>query len=291
MPAIVCFPSNPLSSRNVDPDYVEDANAFAQIGAGILTWSMDEPHLKTREARGFTWHEGAPVVWRGWMLDSEHYRLWSQSLGMLRPRYDLQDYEMHHRMRHWIPVVKTFTPEAWFLDSSQDLQDFMFPCHVKDGVKSANASYLPHPCWSHEDVVLHEQELKKQRGVLDDGLVIRRHMEVDGVETRVWVLGPTFDDVHFVEHERNASEPLRHWLAQVLANAPGSFFAAPFTMDVVQEKRTGQYRVMDMGDAGVSDYKEGHADPAFLTRLRLGWYRTWTKPGRAVDHAWPNPEY
>ena len=277
----VCFPSDPLSSRSVDPDYIEDARAFAQLGAGVLVWSMDEPHLKTREAKGFTWHEGAPAVWRGWMLDSEHYRRWSQSLGTLRPRYDLLDYEMHHRMRHWIPVVRPFTPEAWFIDSSHDVQDFMFPCHVKDGVKSANASYLPRPCWNHGDVVLHEQELKKQRGVLDDGLVVRRHMDVDGLETRVWVMGPAVDDIYCVAHES-----LRNWVAQVLANAPAAFFAAPFTMDVVQEKHTLQYRIMDMGDAGVSDYKEGHADPAFLGMLRSRWYRTWMEPERTVDYAW-----
>lgn len=66
----ICFPSDPMSPREVDPDYLDDAQAFSNLGVGVLVWPMDEPHVKIRAAKGFASTEHAPVIWRGWMLTS-----------------------------------------------------------------------------------------------------------------------------------------------------------------------------------------------------------------------------
>ena len=280
-----CFPSDPMSPREVDPEYAADAKAFAELGAGVLVWPMDEPGARVTPAKGFAQTEGAPVAWRGWMLDSDRYQAWVSALGAREPRFSLDQYETHHRMRNWVPAVEDHTPKAWFIGSSAGVAPEMFPCHVKDGVKSANAANLPRPCTSQADVALHETELKRQRGKLDDGLVLRQHVEAWEKETRVWVMGPTIDDFYFFASGRGAPEPSVDWLAEVLAKAPANFFDAPFTMDIVRQKDPCKYLVMDMGDAGVSDYKEGTQNEAFLKFLREKWVDVLSAPGRAPSVA------
>lgn len=260
-----------MSPREVDPEYLSDAKAFAKLGAGILVWPMDEPGARVVPAKGFTVHADAPAAWRGWMLDRDNYKAWTNALGSKAPRFGLDQYEMHHRMRNWVPAVQGATPKTWFVGSASDASPEMFPCHVKDGVKSANASHLPRPCRSIADIELHEAELKRQRGKLDDGLVLREHVDAFEPETRVWVMGPTIDDFYYRACSRGAPEPSVQWLHSILANADPAFFDAPFTMDIARTK-TGEYFVMDMGDAGVSDYKEGHTSPVFLDALRKAWY-------------------
>lgn len=267
----ICFPSDPVSPREVDHEYAEDAKAFAKLGAGILVWPMDEPGARVQAAKGFTAHADAPVAWRGWMLDRDNYKAWMNALGNRTARFDLAQYEMHHRMRNWVPAVQGATPKTWFVASAQQAAADMFPCHVKDGVKSANAAHLPRPCRSVKDIELHEAELKRQRGKLDDGLVLREHVDAFEPETRVWVMGPTINDFYYHACSVGAPAPSVEWLHGVLANADPAFFDAPFTMDIAR-KKSGEYFVMDMGDAGVSDYKEGHTSPVFLDFLRKAWY-------------------
>lgn len=261
-----------MSSRQVDSEYLLDAQEFSNLGAGILVWPMDEPGAKVIPAKGFAVVDAASVAWRGWMLDSEKYLAWTAALGARAARFTVAQYEMHHRMRNWVPAVEAFTPQTWFVGTASDARIEMFPCHVKDGVKSANAKHLPRPCMSVLDINLHETELKRQRGKLDDGLVLREHMDAWEHETRVWVMGPTAHDFYFYDTGQHTSDLSASWLKKALANAPSDFFDAPFTMDIAQTKK-GVLFVMDLGDAGVSDYKEGHQDPEFLNSLRNGWYQ------------------
>ena len=284
----ICFPSDPLSPREVDPEYTEDAKAFASLGAGILVWPMDEPGARVKPAKGFAVHEDAAVAWRGWMLDRDNYMAWTSALGGRIPRFTLDQYEMHHRMRNWVPAVQGSTPKTWFVTSPQDASPEMFPCHVKDGVKSANASHLPRPCRSREDIELHANELKRQRGKLDDGLVLREHVDAFETETRVWVMGPTIDDFAYHACSIGAPTPSVDWLHGILANAPANFFDAPFTMDIAK-KKSGEYFVMDMGDAGVSDYKEGHSYHPFLDALRRHWYKHLVNAAPASQLESPSP--
>lgn len=289
MPDInICFPSDPMSPRSVDPEYVDDAKAFAALGAGILVWPMDEPGARATPAKGFSNHEDAPVAWRGWMLDRDNYKAWVSALGSRTPRFDLAQYEMHHRMRNWVPAVQGATPKAWFIASAKDAGGEMFPCHVKDGVKSANASHLPRPCLSVADIELHETELKRQRGKLDDGLVLREHVDAYPDETRVWVMGPTINDFYFLS-VAPAPDPSVAWLHGILADAPPGFFDAPFTMDIARKKGGGGYFVMDMGDAGVSDYKEAREFPSILNALRARWYQRLLDASPAVELQTPSP--
>lgn len=277
----ICFPSDPMFPREVDPDYLWDAHAFSTLGAGVLVWSMDEPGAKVRAALSFASHDNAPVAWRGWMLSGQRYDEWVDALAARTPRFTRSQYEMHHRMRNWVPAVQGFTPKTWFVGSAQNATLDMFPCHVKDGVKSANAKHLPRPCQTVHDVELHEKELLRQRGKLDDALVLREHVDAMELETRVWVMGPTMDDFYFCKGVRGAPEPSAEWLHNALAKAPPAFFDAPFTMDIGQTF-SGELFVMDMGDAGVSDYKEGHESPEFLMTLRQRWLDALSRPGTAL---------
>ena len=284
----ICFPSNPASPREVDPEYLADAQTFYNLGAGILVWPMDEPGARVTNAKGFSQIEDAPVAWRGWMLDSKQYQAWVSALNEREPRFSLGQYEMHHRMRNWVPAVEGFTPKTWFVHSSAQAQEGMFPCHVKDGVKSANASHLPRPCLSQADVALHETELKRQRGRLDDGLVLRAHVDAWPAETRVWVMGPNIEDFFYVARGKGAPEPSVDWLHEVLANAPAHFFDAPFTMDIARRKCPVSYFIMDIGDAGVSDYKEGNQDARFLAGLRQRWMEALSQPIMALTASGPS---
>ena len=286
----ICFPSDPMSPRKVDPEYFLDAQAFSKLGAGILVWPMDEPSARVKPAQGFDSldNDTAPVAWRGWMLDSHEYEAWTAALGARAPRFTLAQYEMHHRMRNWVPAVAAFTPTTWFIESAHDADVTMFPCHVKDGVKSANATHLPRPCMSVLDIGLHETELKRQRGKLDDGLVLREHLDAWENETRVWVMGADAHDFYFYDTGQHTYDLSASWLKKALVNAPPDFFDAPFTMDIAQTKK-GVLFVMDMGDAGVSDYKEAHQDPEFLDSLRNGWYQALCKRSMQYDASNESP--
>lgn len=272
-----------MSPREVDPDYLQDAHAFAALGAGVLVWSMDEPRSAVCAAKGFSSYNDAPVVWRGWMLDSTKYQEWLAGLRQRVPLFSLAQYEMHHRMRHWVPAVQGFTPLTWFVANTHEVREFMFPCHVKDGVKSANATHLPRPCMNIGDVALHEQALMHQRGGLDDGLVLRQHWDASATEVRVWVMGPDPSDMHYHLVDRSPV-PTKEWLSQVLQGASPQFFDAPFTMDIALSG-SGELFVMDMGDAGVSDYKEGWQSRAFLDTLRSAWYQTWLNAAEKLPAA------
>ena len=261
----ICFPCDPLYPTRVDSEFIDDAHAFAQLGLGISVWSMDEPNTPVRGTKHYPHHEGAPNAWRGWMLSPADYALWIAALGNEQALVSQDDYELHHCMRGWAYAFKEFTPDTWFVPEVKDIQPWMLPCHVKDGVKSANASYLPRPCRSVSDVAQHVRELIRQRGTLEDGLVLRQHYDTDESfgEVRVWVFGRTT----FLYY---ADAKLDAWLTKVLSQPHDTFFGSPFTMDIARTK-DGRYFVMDVGDAGVSDYKEGWRSESFLEALREMW--------------------
>lgn len=266
----ICFPSDPLCAGRVDDVYFLDAREFATLGVGILVWSMDSPNSPVRATKEYAHHKNAPTYWRGWMLSMPSYSLWLSALGSFPAILNADNYAMHHRMRHWVPQLKGFTPDTWFLQNAEAALLHMFPCHVKDGVKSANASHLPRPCQTIDDVLAHQSALVSQRGVLDDGLVLRLHQELDTSfdEVRVWVFGST------MRYYANGvdSAHLTPWLNSTLMSMDPAFLRFPFSMDISRNTE-GEYFVMDVGDAGVSDYKEGHADLDYLQDLRGAWHK------------------
>ena len=267
--SIICFPSDPVNTRKVDEAYESDAKAFARLGCAIAVWNMDEPDSNIKVIQGAP-QENIPIIWRGWMLDSNKYHQWSDKAHHQNyvVAVSMDQYHEHHRVDKWSKKLQRFTTQTWLLPAVnwEGLIDDLnvFPCHVKDFVKSANAHDLPRPCHSGYDILEHVEAIKKQRGALEGGLALRQHIFVDDSfpETRTWVI----NNAVYIPPAVDTPE-LRAWCETLLATQEPS---VPFTMDIVKNT-AGQYLVMDCGDAGVSDWKEWEATPSHIDTIRVQW--------------------
>lgn len=245
---ILLVPALPFS-KEVDPEYATEVPLWKTLGWSVVPWDVEQPEKLSALVK-----EGTSVYYRGWMLTEQQYKeLYTlvtshQAIMTVTP----DEYIDNHHASRWLYRVKDYTSSFQVVPMSRLPEDLtLYPCFVKDDVKSANDANLPRPCQNWGDVQLHIDALRRQ-GRLQastDCLVARTPILHESTEHRVfWVGGRPYAEQVALEDSL---------LAELSSfRAP----TAPFTMDVV--KTNHGWAIMDMGDGGVSGWKEWINDAA-----------------------------
>lgn len=275
--SFVLFPQNPLVPRLVDPMYESEWRAVQEIGpyARLIDFEALLDGDGQRATRRV--YDSGQAIWRGWMMAPIHYEILYQAL------FDKQVYlnttPPAYKMTHWLPenypMIEGYTPRSTWLPNGQITVDRLDeviaffdggPMVVKDYVKSeksfwAEAMYIPMP---HElrRVV---QGFYEHRVTIEGGLVFREFLPLEKSEFRIWY--HRGEPIRIVCHEGAAdvtlpkSFPL-NMFNRLASKIPNSFF----TMDVVRNRDTGEWLVLELGDGQVAGL-EGANPEEFYARL------------------------
>jgi hypothetical protein len=241
------YPQSALNPRTPDEMFSHESHAMAAAGHNV--------HLIDTEALGLgpsriqpPFEPGARVVYRGWMLTHGEYVNLAASVErsgsscLTSP----EDYLATHHLPNWYPIVKDYTPETAFLDTSADLaselrrlgwEKFFVKDHVKS-LKISIGSIIEDP----EQIEMVVSEMEKYRGFIEGGLCIRRVEDfIAGSERRYFVLNRT----------PYAAEPGQA-IPESVAFCAEAIASSFFSVDVAR-RADGVDRIVEIGDGQVSD--------------------------------------
>jgi len=281
------FPTHPLASTAVDPDFAEEA---AAASAADLSWS-----LVSFEALV---HEGAPeravrrvpegvgpCLYRGWMLKPAAYGALADALAargapmMVKP----DEYVYGHHLPGWFADFSEVTAESvWTTSAGPEAAREALArlpdgaALVKDYVKSAKhrwheACYIPDVRDVDAAMAVIQAFVAEQGDDLNGGLVLRsfRDYPAHGVTARTGM--PMIDERRtFLWH----GEPLRivgdeHRLLQAPAlRAAIARLRSPFVSLDLARLADGSWEVIEVGDGQVSGLRDLDAG-RFFSQLRL----------------------
>lgn len=242
----VVFPSDYFNKRKPDEMFLEQVQAFSDLGFAVATISLDD--LKENKGKLFPrLPENATVLYRGWMLSGKHYQSYVQCLtenGTL-PFTTVQEYLTCHHIPNWYPYISNFTPETVCFEHLSNLETQLNALNwqgffIKDYVKSLKTSVgsrITSP--SQINSVLTEME--KFRGEIEGGICIRRIENFDAdSEQRYFVL----NGVAYSSNQEAIPE-----IVNICASIIPSKF---FSVDTIKGK-DGKLRIVEIGDGQVSD--------------------------------------
>lgn len=241
------YPQSVLDPRTPDEMFSEEAEAMAAVGYTVHlidTEALDSGRSRIRPP----FEPGSRVVYRGWMLTHGEYVNLAASveqaggLCVASP----EDYLATHHLPNWYPIVKDYTPETIFLDTSADLaselrllgwEKFFIKDHVKS-LKTSVGSIIEDP----EQIETVVSEMEKYRGFIEGGLCIRRVEEfIAHSERRYFVLNRT---AYAAEPGAAIPEPVA-FCAEAIAS--------PFFSVDISRRADGVERIVEIGDGQVSD--------------------------------------
>lgn len=239
------YPNSPLRPNQPDEQFAAEVEAVRAAGFKISLFSLE--NLQNGEFRARPPVPGdANILYRGWMLSTSEYEALVSALALIAARLAIstQAYLASHHLPNWYPHIKDLTPETRIFppdcDLEAELRALAWPEYfIKDYVKSLKTSAgsrISRP----EQVSAVVAEMRRFRGVIEGGFCIRRiEAFLPGTERRYFVLDG-------VAHAPSGDvPPIVHECAKRLAN--------PFySVDVVQ-RDDGRLRIVEVGDAQVSD--------------------------------------
>ncbi|ADO59871.1 ATP-grasp domain-containing protein [Paenibacillus polymyxa] len=275
----VLFCSNPMNSKQVDDNYEQEYDAARSVG--ITTALIDIESLLAGDTKSAIRNvrmkeESSLAIYRGWMLNPQHYRnlyeaLQSKNIILINtPEQYIHCHYLPNSFKH----IKSKSMETEWIEVSQmetllreSLKKFgNRPLIVKDYVKSRKHDWLE-ACFipnandiEHAEKVIH-RFIELQAEMLAEGIVLREFVDLEIIgfhplsrmplanERRLFFLNQqliaNFDYWDEVLYQNN-DFPLDEFVA--LAQKVESNF---FTMDVAK-KKDGKWIVMELGDGQVS---------------------------------------
>ena len=267
MSAAFAFFADPLRAARVDAGFAETADAL--VAAGFRVWTYDAERRRI-VSRGES-IDGATSAYRGWMMNADEYAAFVACVvaSGAQPLHDVDAYLATHHSPRWVSLLGTLTPETAFFSADADLavelarlgwEGFVLKDWVKS-LKTKRGFIIRDPADAPELVA----EMRKFRGTIEGGLVIRRLEPLrPETEVRYFVLGG------------------RAWAATPDAVVPDVVLEVSrrvtasrfFSVDVA-EREDGALRVVEIGDGQVSDLV-GAWTPARFAEM-------WSGPGSAFD--------
>jgi hypothetical protein len=286
----ILFPSEPGSPGKVDLDFAAEHAAAIRAGFGILLYdhhalAKGNPDAATLRIPA-TSENDAPVMFRGWMVPGETY-------GELVNRLSAKGYQPQtscaaYEEAHYLPLAYAHIAQhtarsAWIegddCDAAWELyaQFAKTDAILKDWVKSAkhrwkSGCFLPAGTSQER---FHEiyRVFREERGHLfNRGVVLREYLPV--VEHGFDMRGlPIAEETRLffwkgqiiVEPLDTHPSPLaerQQW--QSIARR----FASPFISMDVAYLRDGSFKIIEVGDGGVSGLPSGMSPESFYGNLR-----------------------
>jgi hypothetical protein len=230
------FPNDYFNLKKVDPDF---AAVYAICkDAGYATALLDQSTCKAATAL-----TAERYFYKGWMLNPEDYISVSVNVPLM---VNPDSYLASHHITGWYSKLKDYTFETLFTDNP--VKDFVESgwqkAILKDYVKSLNTG-AGSVITDAESISAAVQGLKKYRGTIEGGLVLRQFEDIKPeTERRFFVL----DGIVYGARDNLAMFSF----AQEVSQLHTCLF---YSLDIVEDFN-GQFRVVEIGDGQVSDFKE-----------------------------------
>lgn len=196
-----------------------------------------------------TFKPDIPVIWRGWMLNTEEYRQLHRAVALHGGTMlsSVDDYIRNHHITGWYERCREFTPETVITSADANFDelicDLRWPAYfVKDYVKSltTNRGSIAENADEIREII---KLIAHYRGEIEGGVCLR-HIEyfIDNTERRYFILNKV------VYSADNNIPRIVYDIADKI-NTP--FFSAD-----IAENTEGELRLIEIGDGQVSDTKE-----------------------------------
>lgn len=295
MLALLLFPSQPFSPREIDPDFAAERGAAR--AAGFDTALIDHTRVTRGDAGGAVEHvsvDGGPAIYRGWMLTPSQYESTFSALEArgVSLRTSPAAYRTSHYLPDSYPLLEGHTPRSvWLpLEGPVDfdavariLEPFGDgPLVLKDYVKSQK-HYWNEACFipSASDRAGVERIVRRfielQGEDLNVGLVFREFVPLEIIGTHPKSGMPLAAELRIFWFEGQPLLHHRYWgdltafdvnlpldeLAQIAARVPSPFF----TMDVAMVE-DGTWTVVELGDGQVAGLPSADLAPEFFRRMK-----------------------
>lgn len=263
----ILFPVSPLTAGSVDEAFQTEHDVLVEAGFPVAFVDVDllTSFGETKFSRLFT---ADRFVYRGWMLTPADYKTMFDAL-VARGKTLIttpENFTAAHQITGWVDVFENLTPATQILGlnpsdeeifaAGENLESEAFI--VKDFVKSrkhewdtacyaANIGLLP-------DVV--NEFIRLQEDSLAGGIVIREFtpLDADTPEVRVWWANtvPVVQTVHPDSSGLKLPSVPEGLLYEIKQRV--ETLGAPFVTTDVAQLVTGDWIVIEVGDAGVSGF-------------------------------------
>jgi hypothetical protein len=280
------FPCQPASATTVDPDFQAELQAAAAAGFDCLLFDhgLIERAAIERAFERLPIAEDAAVWHRSWMLTGEQYRgfyegLWKKGY---RPLVTPEAYEQSHYLPLAYPLIENITaPSVWNESDSLEAARSLYATVssravlIKDWVKSAkyqwrDGCYIPAETSSERfDQIF--GVFRAERGKLfNRGVMLREYLKfrTSGNDMRGF---PRIEETRlFFAFGSMVVEP---GSAEILRDKDqwqgiAARFQSPLISLDVAPLETGAYRIVEVGDGGVSGLPVTIDPLVFYTNLR-----------------------
>lgn len=233
------FPKDGFAPSKPDAAFAEEFEAFKAAGYPVRLIDSDDP-----ASSRISGEPGTRWLYRGWMLGETAYvDLEAVCGGALK--VSAREYLSNHWLPGWFDEMREFTFEsAWTEpESAGELFDKLGwgRVFVKDFVKSLKTGKGP-IAESKEDLARIVGEMRKFRGKVEGGVVLRRVAELTVPEVRFFVLGGRL-------FAPTGADPEARRFAEAAAALRSAEF---FSLDVAEEAGSG-LKVVEVGDGQVSE--------------------------------------
>jgi hypothetical protein len=243
---------DPLRRARVDEAFADVADALAASGARVELYDAERSRVSTKQGP----LTDATVVYRGWMMRPAEYARFVDAVrdAGASPLHDIDAYRAAHHLPEWIAALAELTPESALVDSDADVATAFAALGweaavLKDWVKSVKTS-RGSVLRDARDAAALVAELRRTRGTIEGGLVLRRY--------EPW--RPDTERRYFVLDGRAwASDDEQAIPACALAAARRITASRFFSVDVAQHE-DGRERIVELGDGQVSDLVGWSAD-------------------------------
>lgn len=238
------MPCDGLAPREIEEHYRPQASQLAARGFNVSIVA-DQTFRSGESVRGVP--PQAVVVYRGWMVHPAEYANLERAIDSAGATLltSTAHYTLAHHLPNWYPLVESLTPETvWITDPSQlaaTMQRLDWGAYfLKDFVKSLKVdggSIVRTPAEADQWL----RSMLDYRDELEGGICLRRVEEfVADSECRYFVL-------HSQPYAPDG-RPIPEIVQIAAERIPAPFF----TVDVARTKQ-GQLRIVEIGDAQVSD--------------------------------------
>ncbi len=288
MTPVILFPQRPFSPREVDSEFTLEFNAAKMVGFGTGFYDHDAigiDNVNQVLSRLTDAEPGTPLILRGWMLTGEAYSTLFAGLSKkgYQPQTSPKAYEQAHYLPFAYPLTEGHAPRsAWVEcddvdDAWQLYQQFQSgEAIIKDWVKSAktrwkDGCYIPAQT-NEERFQQIFKVFRAERGKLfNRGVVIREFMPI--VERGSDIRGlPLVEEIRFffwkgqilVRPDQSHPSPLDElprW--EIIAKR----FDSPFITIDVALLTSGEWKIVEVGDGGVSGLPMGLDPERFYASL------------------------
>jgi len=279
----ILFCSSPLNSKNVDNDYVREAQA-ASVYFTINYEALVNENDISSALRGIPKTENPRLaIYRGWMMTPEKYAIFYHALenhGVTLINTPKQYQHCHYFPENY-PIIQEITPKTVWIKNGENfsikaimkaLEPFgSHPIILKDYVKSQKhywneACFIPSATNQSTVSKVVQRFLELQGGQAEGGLVFREYVAFEPIGTH-WKSGMplTLEYRIFFLHKKPIAiypywdkgkyplPPLERF--RKIAQRVDSHF---FTMDVAKSQDFG-WLIVELGDAQVAGLPD-HAD-------------------------------